>query len=438
MKMHTLNYLRRTAAFGALVLATMGSAACGLDNNAMPAQSGPSTLGLSVVMTASPDQLPRDGSSQSVITLTARDAQGRAVAGQRVSLSLEASAPQGASISQTEVTTGSGGQASFAVTAPTAGSIGDIMILATPIGGDANNATVRAISIAAIPRNNSAPQFPNPPFTVSCASSNANCVTNPEVGEAVTFDASGVTDEGIKCNSCIFRWNFGGEATATGQIVTHAFSTGGGFVVTLTVTDAGGITASAQRTVTVSVPGPATVSFSVAPVSPIAGQTATFTSLTTPSPNHRIVSFAWTWGDGASSTTAASTIQHVYDQAGRYPVTLTVRDDLGQSATVTTAVVVNSGLVAVLTQSPAGTLNVGQTAFFDGSGSISNTGTAITNYLFDFGDGTTQSSSFSTAKHEYAATGTYTVKLTITDEKGRTASTTTVGAGAGSGNVVVQ
>jgi len=435
MKMHMLNCLRRTVALGALGLAMIGAAACGLDNNKMPALSGPSTLGLSIAMTASPDQLPRDGSSQSVITLTARDAQGRVVAGQRLSLSLDLNAPQGASISQTEVTTGSGGQATFAVTAPTAGSLGDITILATPIGVDAGNATARAISIAAIPRNDSAPRFPTPPFTVSCATINAACTTDPEVGQVVTFDASGVTDEGTKCNACTFRWNFGGEATATGQIVSYAFTAGGVYVVTLTVTDAGGLTATAQRNVTVSVAGPATVNF--VPPAPIAGQTATFISTSAAAPNHRIVSYTWSWGDGsANQTTAATSIQHTYDQAGTYPVTLTVRDDLGQSANVTKAVVVGSGLLPVFTQSP-GTVSVGQTVFFDASGSSSATGTKITDYLFDFGDGTSQSSSFPTAKHEYTLPGAYVVRLTITDEKGRTASTTTVGAGAGFGNITV-
>jgi PKD repeat protein len=305
------------------------------------------------------------------------------------------------------------------------------------------NSTPRIVLIRAIPENSSAPRFPTPPFAVSCANAlNTNCTTNPEVGENVVFDATGVTDEGVACNSCAFRWNFGGEGTATGQIVNHAFGSGGAFVVTLTVTDAGGLSNSAQRNVTVSSPGPATVDFSFAPAQPIAGQTATFTSTTVAAPNHRIVSYQWTWGDGSTQTTQATTIQHIFDQGGvlypvTYPVTLTVRDDLGQTATLTKAVTVVSGLTAVLTASPSGSVAVGQTIFFDASASTSSTGTKIVTYLFDFGDGTSQSTAFPTAKHEYAAAGQYTVKLTITDEKGRMASTTTVGAGGGAGNITV-
>jgi PKD repeat protein len=428
--------MRTTSRFSLLIsriafaCATLSTAACGLDNQDLPTLSGPSGLGLAITMAAVPDQLPRDGSSQSVVTLTARDPQGKSIAGQRLSLSLGINAPQGASLALTEVTTGSGGHATFIVTAPTTGSVGDIMILATPVGGDANNATARSISIAAIPRNNSAPQFPSPAFTVSCANAtvNAACTTDPEVGDIVTFNASGVTDEGVVCNSCTFRWNFGGEGTATGQIVTHAFTSGGVYVVTLAVTDAGGITATAQRNSNVSVPGPATVDFT--PPAPIAGQTATFVSTSVAAPNHRIVSYTWTWGDGTTQTTAATSIQHTYDQAGTYPVTLSVKDDLGQTANVTKAVIVTTGLVPTFTRSPAGTVGVGQTVSFDGSTSVSNTGTQIVTYLFDFGDGETQSSAFPTAKHEYAQTGTYTVKLTITDVNGRSASTSATLAGA--------
>src|SRR5438477_4627287 len=127
---------------------------------------------------------------------------------------------------------------------------------------DAQTATPQTILIRALPINNAAPQFPSPPFTISCAASNANCATNPEVGDTVTFDASGVTDEaidlitnqifqGVPCNTCTFVWNFGNDGTAVGQVVSHTFNLGGSYTVAVRVTDPAGSTSVAQRTVTV-------------------------------------------------------------------------------------------------------------------------------------------------------------------------------------------
>ncbi len=435
--MNRLNsWMRASRVAGvALVVAVMGTTACSLDKQERPPLSGPSGLGLNVTMTASPDQLPRDGTSQSVVTLTVLDATGKPVANQRLTLSLPVNAPAGSALSATDVTTNANGQLTFAVTAPLPGSLGNIVILATPFGTDSNNAASRSIQITALPLNSTVPVAS---FTFT--------PNSPEVGQVVTFNASGTTDEGRNCtDQCTFVWDFGDEGKVSGRIATHTFLSGGNHLVILTVTDSAQSVGTSERTIAIGAPGPATVSFTVAPVSPIAGQTATFTATATPAANHRIVSFVWSWGDGsASQTTAASTIQHNFDLTGAFPrtfpVTLTVKDDLGQSATTTNAVVVTSGLAAVLTQSPTGSVPVGQTIFFDGSGSTSSTGTKITNYLFDFGDGNSQSSSFPAAKHEYAATGSYLVKLTITDEKGRTASTTTIGAGGaigGGGNITI-
>ncbi|MDE3204867.1 MAG: PKD domain-containing protein [Acidobacteriota bacterium] len=63
---------------------------------------------------------------------------------------------------------------------------------------------------------------------------------------------------------------------------------------------------------------------------------------------------------------------------------------------------------------------------FDGSPSIPGTGSTITNYAWDFGDGTTSPTNASpTVTHTYASEGNETVTLTVTDADGQTATTTT-------------
>ncbi|TMK42610.1 MAG: PKD domain-containing protein [Actinobacteria bacterium] len=73
-----------------------------------------------------------------------------------------------------------------------------------------------------------------------------------------------------------YSWNFGdGSAPATGQTVTHAYANPGNYTVTLTVTDNGGQTGTANHVVTVTAPAPAPA--------PASGSTPTAAPASTPS-----------------------------------------------------------------------------------------------------------------------------------------------------------
>ena len=74
----------------------------------------------------------------------------------------------------------------------------------------------------------------------------------------------------------------------------------------------------------------------------------------------------------------------------------------------------NAGPSAVSTQTLTSTT-------FNGSGSSDPDGT-ITSYAWTFGDG--GSASGMTVSHAYATAGSYTVRLTVTDNLGATGSTT--------------
>jgi hypothetical protein len=60
---------------------------CGLDETKVPPLFGPSELGLSLQMGASPDVINADGVSQSVVSITARDNNGKPVANQLIYVS---------------------------------------------------------------------------------------------------------------------------------------------------------------------------------------------------------------------------------------------------------------------------------------------------------------------------------------------------------------
>ena len=422
MDMVRMNRLYHLATVVVLTVVATSLGACSLDNQGMPALSGPSELALSLSMSATPDQLPRDGSSQSIVTITARDAEGKPLVGQRIAVSLGANAPQGAAVSLSEVVTSSSGQGTFVVTAPVAGSVGNISVVAMLVGTNSNNTSSRVISIAALPINSAAPTITD--FTISDST--------PDVDETVTFDAScqpattcataGVTDEGVPCNTCVFTWSFGDGTTAVGQIVRHSFTAGGAHKVMLTVTDVGGVSATLIKTVTASAPSiPTSVSISWSPNPAVAKQAATFTASATAATNHRIVSYQFIWGDGDSNTQNTPVIQHAYSQAGSYPLVLTVRDDLGKSTTINAVVTVNAGLSASFTTSVSGT-----TVTFDGSASASSVASTITDYAWDFdSDGTYDTNgSSATTSHDYGASGTYSATLKVTDNRGVTATKT--------------
>jgi len=165
----------------------------------------------------------------------------------------------------------------------------------------------------------------------------------PRVGEPVRLDASASADpDGI---IVAYAWTFDGDGQtdATGVTTERAFATGGPHVVTLTVTDAGGATALASRTIEVAAPRPGTAfrpptaDFTYAPERPHTGETVRFDASGTTDLDGEIVSYAWTF-DGEAVDAAGATTDHVFLTAGEHTATLTVTDNDGVSDTMTATI----------------------------------------------------------------------------------------------------
>jgi PKD repeat protein len=393
---------------------TVLAGGCALDEVDAPALMGPSGFALSVTATATPDRLPRDGSSQSVVTLNVRDAQNKPVGGQRLTLSAN---PASALLSGAEVVTDASGVAAFTVTAPPAGALAGsvVTILAIPVGSVSGGSVARTIEVQLTGAANTT--TPTASFTVTPVS--------PEVGQVTSFDASATTDEGVAClDACTYVWTFGSEAVRTGRIQTHAFQTSGIHSVSLTVTDASGSSATRQQNVTVTAAARPTVgAITVTPAIPFAGQATSFAAAFTVAANHSIVSFTWQWGDGTTTTTANASTTHTFDRNGVYVVTVTATDDLGQSASASASVTVGGGATASFTFSPTNP-EPGDSVSFNGSPSSAAGGATITQYTWDFGDGTFETKTDAATSHSYAVARTYVVRLTVTDSAGRTGTTT--------------
>jgi len=187
-----------------------------------------------------------------------------------------------------------------------------------------------------------------------------------------------------------YQWDFGDNTSSTLQNPSHTFTASGSYDVSLTVTDDDNLTGSKSMSVTVSVTGEceaawsASTNYSIGDVvtyngtryeaiwwstgaqpdvfsqvwknigdcsggtnkAPEAGFQFTSTELVVSfsdqsSDDKGVVSHAWNFGDGTSSTDENPT--HTYSTAGSYSTQLTVKDTEGLSDTVTKTVTVSTG-----------------------------------------------------------------------------------------------
>jgi PKD repeat protein len=242
---------------------------------------------------------------------------------------------------------------------------------------------------------------PTPSFTAS---------PNPvALGAMVAFNAGGSSDPLVGILN--YSWNFGDATNGSGAALSHAFGAPGSYVVTLTVTNTYGQTASASNSVIVD-PGP-TASFTVSanPVAP--GVTVAFNAGGSSDPLVAIVSYSWNFGDGTIGSGVAPT--HAFATPGNYGVTLTVTNSHGQTSGASNNVIVNPPPTASFKISP-NPATIGSPVSFDAGASSHPFGT-VASYTWSFGDGGTATGVAAT--HAYAAPGTYAVTLTVTDSDGQ-------------------
>lgn len=123
--------------------------------------------------------------------------------------------------------------------------------------------------------------------------------------------------------------------------------------------------------------------------------------------------YAWNFGDG--TTASGVVVTHQYRAVGTYPVTLTVTDQRGAQATSILPVPVGAGAppTAAFTYSPTEP-QPGRAIFFNASTAKAADGRVLTDYFWDFGDGTTATGA--AVSKTYSTAGTYVVTLKVTDD----------------------
>jgi len=249
--------------------------------------------------------------------------------------------------------------------------------------------------------------YPKPRVGISASAS-----ASSHVGDQINFQALVYAGRELT-----FQWDFGDGAVATGASTSHVYSDyqQGGYMVTLTATDPLHQQMSVQKSFTLLPPLPqATFTYSPDQYNPL---NIYFDATNSTGVD---LSFQWDFGDGNTSQDPQP--ENSYAQLGTYTVRLTVTDVAGQTSTTTQQVVVR-------VTPPTASFTSSQYSYdpyftmacytFDASAS---TGYNVT-YNWDFGDGNTESDSYSQTSHCYYSSGSYTVTLTVTDAVGQSKST---------------
>ncbi len=244
-------------------------------------------------------------------------------------------------------------------------------------------------------------------------------VANTAPRSSFTFDArsldvafSGTTSTDVDGTVTGYAWSWGDGTTSTGAQADHRFAKAGSYPVTLTVTDDQGARTAASQTIAVT-NGLPTAAFTATAQQ----RTVSVDGSSSRDDDGTVTGWAWDFGDGGTATGANAT--HTYAADGTYPVTLRVTDDAGGVSTAGTQTVTVQKTKDPVARIAAATTGV--RVAFDGSGSDDPDGT-VTAYAWDFGDRT--GSAALRPEHVYGRAGTYTVTLTVTDDKGATGTTT--------------
>lgn len=317
-------------------------AGCTLAKQDAPALTGPSELGMSLEVTATPDFINWDGQSRSTIQVLARNANSQPISGltMRVEIAANGQLVDFGAISSRTISTGGDGRASVTYTAEAAPPVGAgsvrVTILLTPIGTNYANAVKRAVEIWVSPPGQVIPPngAPKPSFFYSPA--------QPRAGDDVNFDASASTDEDGQIVS--YLWDFGDGRTGTGMRAVHSYELAGTYRVTLTAVDNQGLRASTVPVdVTVGTSTNPVANFTVSPAPGVSGRDVFFSgALSTAVDGRSIVNYRWDFGDAVGPERFAEglTVAHIYGKAGTYNVVLTVTDDTGRTGSASKTVTI--------------------------------------------------------------------------------------------------
>ena len=155
--------------------------------------------------------------------------------------------------------------------------------------------------------------------------------------------------------------------------------------------------------------------------------TVEFNASASNDPDGHITNYSWNFGDDTKNGTGNVTT-HAFPANGTYEVVLTVTDNGGAKNSTSTSITVSQTVIPQppVKKYPVALIEIEKvtnlTVTVSGFHSYALGGKTIVSYKWTFGDG--GNASGANVTHTYAANGTYTITLTVTDSGGLSNSTT--------------
>jgi YD repeat-containing protein len=224
------------------------------------------------------------------------------------------------------------------------------------------------------------------------------------------------------------EWDLGDGTLLTRQAidtVSHTYDSAGRKVIRLAAVDDSGASSTATLEIQVRLNATPIAGLGVTGT-PQVNQDLIFQPTGSMDADGVIVRYDWDFGDGqtTSRTSLGAPLTHRYATAGNYTVSLTVTDNDGafsvaqQTLTVTSQPTPNKAPYAQFSASLSGPVT-GQEVSFNPSASTDPDGQIIA-YNWNFGDGTTATTPGpDVERRTYTTPGIATVRLTVTDDKGK-------------------
>jgi gliding motility-associated-like protein len=208
-----------------------------------------------------------------------------------------------------------------------------------------------------------------------------------------------------------WAWDFGDGTTSTLQNPVHSFPALASYVVTLTVTN-GSCSHTVTHTIQTVDQNP---DFNASATTICRGNLITFTPVfTLPA---TISSLLWDFGNGVQLTSAVSPVSYQYPASGTYTVSLVSTDINGcRDSMIKINFIRVNGPVANFSATNVS----GCTGLITSFNDLSATDGIhpIVSWQWNFGDGVVQTFAGPPFQHTYNTTGTFSVKLKVTDASG--------------------